>query len=252
MAKLHELLAVESNLENQATKTRSEVIASFDKKKHLFGEKRASFTPIAEGSQTVTEAQSSIQETVSNQVEFVKKIAVKAFDVSHQIDVANTLAKADVVTEDGDTVLEAVPATSLLQLEKRLKELRDFAIAIPTLDPALGFKPDSARGKGIFVANEVKKTRTKKDQQPLVLYPATKEHPAQVQLVTKDEVTGTILEQEWSALITPATKSEVIDRCDILLRAVKKARAKANEQEVDPAKLKIGKKVLDYVFKPIA
>lgn len=250
--KLHELLAVESNLENQATKTRTEVITSFEKKKHLFSEKVVSFTPLAENAQKVTESQSSIQETVHAQVDFIKKITAKALDVSHQIDVANTLAKADVVTEEGDKILEAVPATSLLQLEKRLKELRDFAVALPTLDPALGFTLDTSRGKGIFVAREVRKPRTKKEQTPLTLAPATKEHPAQVQLITKDIETGTILEQEWSSLITPATKSDVIDRCDMLLRAVKKARAKANEQEVDVAALKIGKKVLDYVFKPLS
>lgn len=252
MTKLHELLAVDSNLENQATKTTAEVITSFDKKKHLFGEQIVTFTSNEEGAKPVTESQSSIQETVKNQVEFATKILAKAFDVSHQIDVANCLAKADVVTEDGDAILKDVPATSLLTLEKRLTAVRAFAIAIPTIDPALGFVPDKARGKDIFKARDVTKSRTKKVNKPLTLAPATDKHPAQVQLVTEDVVTGTILEQQWSSLITPATKSDIIDRCDVLIRAVKKARAKANETEIDVATLKIGKKVLDYVFKPLA
>jgi hypothetical protein len=256
MSKLHELLAVDGNLTNQANKTRGEVIASFDKKKHLFAERRVTFKPDNEEDKPITESQSDIQETVHNQVDFVSKITAKALDVSYQIDIANTLAKADVVTEDGSVLLTNIPATSLLQLEKRLKEMRDFAASVPTLDPAQGFQPDPDRSSSaaspIYKAREVNKTRTRKVQEPLILAPATDKHPAQVQLITVDKPVGTILEQEWSSLITPATKSSILDRCDILLRAVKKARAKANEQEVDVEKLKVGQKLMNYMFQPLS
>lgn len=251
MSKLHELLAVEGNLENQSNKCRTELASTFDKKRHLFGEKRVTFTANTEGANPVTEEQSDIQSTIASEINWIVGILAKSLDASHHIDVANTLAKADVVTEEGETILRDVPATSLLQLEKRLKEIHDLAVAIPTLDPAKGFQQDPQRTKGHFKAREVSKTRTKKAPKVIELSPATKEHPAQVQLITEDVPVGTILEQEWSSLITPATKADVIDRCDILLRAVKKARAKANEQEVDVTSSKIGKKLLDYVFQPL-
>jgi len=249
--KLHELLAVESNLENQATKTRTDLINTFTSKRHLFAEKRVTFRPLAEGTAEQTEEQSDIQSTVASEIKWVNEIAAKALDASHQIDVANTIAKADVVTEDGKTVLTGLPATSLLQLEKRLKEIHDLVVAIPTLDPAKGFEQDAARPEGVFKARDVVKPRTKKTIRPLILYEATKEHPAQVKEVSEDLEVGTVLHQEWCSLITPAKKSDLIDRCDRLIRAVKRARARANEQEVDVKDNKVGEKLLEYVFYPL-
>lgn len=252
MAKLHELLAVESNLTNQANKVRGELTQTFEKKVHHFGEALVTFVPNSEGAAPVTEAQRDIQTTVVKEVEWISKILAKAYDVSHAIDIANTFAQADVTPEDMTTpLLTGIPATSLLQLEKRIQEVHDLVVAIPTLDPAKGFVEDTAKGKGIYKAREVVKTRTKKSQKPLVLYEATKEHPAQTQMVTEDVPVGEIREQEWSSLITPALKADLLDRCDMLLRAVKKARSKANEQDVDVATTRIGKKLLDYIFQPL-
>jgi len=252
MAKLHELLAVEGNLAAQAQKCRTELISTtFDKKRHHFGSKRVTFTPNTEGAVAATEEQSDIQTTVRSELDWIGKILVKAWDASHQIDMANTLASADVVTEDGESLLLSVPATSLLQLEKHLKEMHDLLAAVPTLDPAKGFQQDDQREGGIFKAREITKARTKKTQRPMVMYEATKEHAAQVTMVTEDVPVGTILEQEWSSLVTPAQKSDMLDRCDKLIRAVKRARAKANEQDLDVGKAKIAKPLMDYLFQPI-
>jgi len=251
MPKLHELLAVGTNLDNQAQKTRSDLMATFEKKRHLFEKKLVTFRPNTEGATPITEAQSDIQTTVHKEVEWISAILAKDIDVGHQIDVANTIAKADIVTEDGTMVASGVPATSLLQLEKRLKQVHEMIVAIPTLDPAKGFSVDGSE-KGLYKAREVYKTRTKKDQRPLVLYPATDKHPAQTQLITEDVAVGTIQEQEWSAMTTPAIKSELIERCEILTRAVKAARSRANEIELDVKGNKIGKTLLDFVFKPLA
>ena len=45
MTKLHELLAVQGNLSGQATKKRTDLTATFEKKRHLFEETRKTFTP---------------------------------------------------------------------------------------------------------------------------------------------------------------------------------------------------------------
>jgi hypothetical protein len=248
MAKLHELLAVEGNLKTQAQKTAKDLKHTFETKRHLFGEKRITFTANAEGSAPVTEEQSDIQSTVRKEIEWISAIVAKAIDAGHQIDVANTQATADVIAEDGSVLLKAMPATSLLQLEHRLTEIHELVQALPTLDPAKGFALDAQRADGTYKAREVHKNRTKKLQRPLELSPATKEHPAQVQLITEDVVVGQILEQEWSALLTPVTKSDILARCDAIRRAVKQARARANEVEVDVAGNRVGKKILDYIF----
>ena len=252
MAKLHELLAVESNLENQANKTLQDLSGTFSNKRHLFEEKRVTFLSNEENSKAVTEEQKDIQTTVGKEIDWISKILAKAIDVSYQIDVANTQANADVVVEDeNEPLLRSVPATALLQLEKKVKVIHDLVAAIPTLDPAKGFTEDEQRGKGIFKAREVQKTRTKKTVRPLILYAATKEHPAQVKELSEDLPVGSITEQEWSSLITPSTKSLLLERCDKLLRAVKKARARANEKDLEVQGHKIGRKLLDYVFQPL-
>lgn len=251
MSKLHELLAVGTNLENQANKTLSDLKATFDKKRHLFEQKLVTFKSNEENVAPVTEAQSDIQSSVTKELGWITGILTKDIDVGHQVDVANTQAVGDIVTEDGEVIAKGVPATSLLQLEKHLQKFHDLLVTIPTLDPAKGFSVDPDREHGIFKARDVNKNRTKKVNKPLVLAPATDKHPAQVQLVTEDVVVGTIQEQEWSALLTPAQKGDLIEQCEVLTRAVKKARARANELELDVTTHKIGKRLFDFILKPV-
>jgi len=246
------LLAVNSNQEAQSKKVLTDLQSTFSAKRHLFEQKLVTFQPNTEGAPVQVEAQSDIQTSVHKELGWAADIFERSIDTGYQIDVANTMARADIVTEGGDVIAKSVPATSLLQLEKELKEFRDLLQTVPTLDPAKGFSPDTDKGKGVYRARVVNKVRTKKTATPVVLYPATDKHPAQVQLVQEDIPVGNIQEQEWSALLTPATKSDLIDRVETLTRAVKKARSRANEVEIQPAETKIGKKLLEFVLKPLA
>lgn len=248
--KLHELLAVETNLENQAIQTRTDLMNTFEKKRHLFEEKRIVFTPLGEGAKSTTESQSDIQSTIPKELNWLQGFLKKSLDASYQVAEANTVARADVIVEENGQetpLLKNVPATALLELEKRLTEIASLIKAIPTLDPAKGFTPDSQRGEGYYQARSVTKNRTRKEKVVLVKYEATKEHPAQTELIDKDVPIGTIEEQEWSGLLTPAEKSRMISRVETISRAVRQARSRANEVEVDKNK-KIGQEILSYIF----
>jgi len=248
MPKLHELLAVENNLETQAAKVRSDLAETFSKKRHLFEEKHTVFTPNTEGAQPVVEAQSNIQSTVLKELEWVSKHLIKALDASYQVAEANTVARADVILDDdaGTILLRNVPATALLELEKRLVEIRELLATTPTLDPAKNFTPDDQKGR-LYKAREITKERTKKDVRIVIKYEATKEHPAQTELLPQDKVIGTISEQEWSGMITPAQKAELLDRAEQTIRAVRRARSRANDAETDSTK-KIGSELLSYII----
>jgi len=126
-----------------------------------------------------------------------------------------------------------------------------LAQAVPTLDPAKGFRPDEQRGEGIFKARDVRKTRTSKQPKVIVKYEATKEHPAQTELLNIDVPIGTIEEQEWSGMMTPAEKAELLDRIEKLSRAVRSARSRANEVPVDTSK-KLADSLLSYIFRVAA
>lgn len=249
MAKLHELLAVEGQLKGQAEATRTELRNTFDKKRHLFEEKIVTFQPNEENASQVREQQSDLQSKIADELQWIGGIWSKAIDASYQIAQANTQAFADVVMEDGTTLLSHVPATGLLELEKRAAEIQELVTAIPTLDPAKGFQPDTDRGKNVFRARDVVKMRTKKTSRPIVLYDATKEHPAQTQLINEDVPIGRLTEQEWSGLITPAQKADMLERAEALRRAVKQARQRANDTEVASLNgTRIGRALFGFVF----
>ncbi len=251
MAKLHELLAASAPLAGQAQATRTELMGTFNNKRVLFQQKLITYTPLDGDGKVETREQSDIQSSIHDEIEWISGIMAKAIDAAHAIDVANTEAKGDIVLEDGTTLVAGVPASALLQLEKRLKETAELIKTIPTLDPAKAFKPDASMGTHVFVAREVVKDSTKKVEDYIVVVQPTKEHPAQTAKVTKDVKVGTIREQEWSSLITPATKAELLERCEGLYRAVTQARSRANDHTIEAKDYKIGKLLLGYVFQPL-
>jgi hypothetical protein len=251
MTKLHQLLAVQPNLKGQATKTWTDLKATFTSKRHLFEEKNTQFKSEVEGLRDETVDQSSLQTTVYKELTWASKFLAKAIDVGYQVDSGNREAVADLVTEDGEVLAKELPAPFLLQLEHRVKEVQQLLQTVPTLDPAKGFEPDTAKGAGIFKAREIQRTRTRKQKEVIVLAPATDKHPQQAVLQDIDAPIGHLVQNEWSGLITPAKKAEVLEQVEVLLRAVKDARSKANNHEVDTTTLKIGNKLLDFVLKPL-
>ncbi len=249
MPKLHELLAVEGPLKAQADKTRGELMHTFDKKVHHFGEKIVTVFPLHETQPPVIEEQLDLQTTVQKELAWIADLWSKAINGAYAVATANTTAKADVILEDGKTVLlKDVPSTALLELLKRGAEIQELVTKIPTLDPTKGFVLDKDRGNGIYKAREDNKTRTKKELQPLILYAATKEHPAQVKEMSVDVPVAKIQTQQWSGLITPAQKSDMLDRAEQLNRALKSALSRANSLDVAKSDIKVGQILLSYVF----
>jgi hypothetical protein len=246
MPKMHELLAIESQHKGQAEASRKDLKTTFEKKRHLFEEKRTTFQPNTDAP-AVTEHQSDIQSTINDELRWIAGIWTPALDVAYDVAEANTGARSDVVLDNGTILLHDVPATALLELEKRAGEIQELIASVPTLDPAKGFVLDADRKGGIYKAREVTKTRTKKTIVPVVLYAATKEHPAQVKESSEDLPIGLIREQEWSGLITPKTKGEMLERVEELRRAVKKARQRANDFEL-VGRNKVGEKIFGFVF----
>ena len=118
--------------------------------------------------------------------------------------------------------------------------------AIPTLDPAKGFEATADR-KHVYKARDLNKIRTKKAKEVFVLYAATKEHPAQTQLIDKDVEIARLVEQEFSGMLTPQQKSDMCVRCEELIRAVRAARARANNVDV-PKSAKIGMTLLNHII----
>lgn len=251
MAKLHELLAVNGNATQQAVRIATEIRALFTGKRHHFLKSVTVSRPLneADGGETVEE-QSEIQTTVNKELRWALPILAEAMDINHQIVVGNLTAKADIVMPDGTVLLAGVPAQTLLELEKQMGKIKEILDVVPTLDPAKGYSRDDSMGEGIYAAREVTKTRTKKIVKPFVKYEATKEHPAQVDIVSEDVPVATVTTKSWSGELTVEQKASMLERLDVMTRAIKAARSRANENVVDP-KLpgnKIGETLLKKIF----
>ena len=81
---------------------------------------------------------------------------------------------------------------------------------------------------GCYRSKSEETTRTKKEQRPIVMYEATKEHPAQTQLVTEDVSVGTWSKTKFSGAVPLGTQRTWLNRIDDWIEQVKSAREAAN------------------------
>lgn len=246
MAKLHEILAVEGDLENVANKLVNEATATFSKKPDHFIEtvRRVEMLDEARKDEDVEEHKAMVT-TVRDKLDFVRPAVAKYFDVFVAKETTNQAATADIVV-NGVTLVAGVPVTALLGLQNRLKNLRAMYEAIPTLQPGKHWAADTSQGAHVYRARHTEvRHRTEKQIQSKVLYEATKEHPAQIEKWVSDVVCGRIHVDEWSGMLSPADKSRMLERLDDLIRAVKRARQRANDIEV--VERNLGAVLLDYV-----
>lgn len=170
--------------------------------------------------------------------------SVKVSDLVATVDNGNTLARADIVL-DGVVLAERVPATHLLYLEARLKELQTVVGAVPTLDPAQVWERNES--SGLYTTAPEVTHRNKKHTRGVVLAEATKEHPAQVKAVEDDVPVGTYTKYNLSAAIREDEKRDMLRRVADLLAAVQQARQMANSTAVPEVHL--ARKLYDYVLK---
>lgn len=158
-------------------------------------------------------------------------------------EISNTQAKGNIVV-NGKTLAAQVPVSTLLFLEKQLTDLATLIGNLPTLPVDRAWQLDA--DNRCYVSAPEQTVKTKKLQKPLVLYPATPEHPAQTQLITEDEAVGTWTTIHNSGAIPPAEQYEILRRVEKLREAVKMAREEANGAEALGAEL--GPALLGYIF----
>ena len=243
--KLHEILAVEGDLEKVASNIIAEAKNTFNKKANLFQGSVKSAEMFDDDMPTPAPEEQKLEETVPSKLNYVGKAVARWLDIVYQKECTNQKATADLVV-DGQTLAANLPATFLLGLETKLKRLRDMYIDIPTLPPGIRWEEAPDAGENIFImAAPVERFITNKQVKSTVLYEATKEHPAQIDKWTEDVKVGRYLVQSTSGMITPARKAEILDRLDRLAQAAKAARMRANAEEVTAAK--IGKTLMDYI-----
>lgn len=240
--KLCQILAVEKGA--KAKKETALTSAYHDAQKpDLFRGIVRTYEPAEEGGDELPSEEVAVQKTANELICGVRKSLVDLFDVVYAKDVANTVAKADVIV-DGEVLLKDVPVTYLLFLEKQLVDIRTFATKLPTLDPSEEWTYSA--NANAFVSKPSKTIRTKKVFVPIVLAPATDRHPAQIKESYEDRRAGTWTTTKSSGALPAAMVAALVERIEKLQRAVKFAREECNLHEV--GEQIVGAKVLHFLF----
>ena len=247
MAKLHELLAVEGDKQQTALAIIEEAKTTFTKKvEHFIAREKHYESFIDEPNEDVLEERTELTTTVEDKLKCVFESVNDLFDVSLQKEATNQVAVADLVV-DGVTLGKDLPVTFLLGLETKLKFLRELFLTIPTLQNGVKWEKDDGMGENIYrISSPQKKFRTRKTFQHKVLYEATDKHPAQIKEWEETENIGIYVETFWSGMISSAEKSALLNRVGKLLQSVRRARQRANSQDV--VERKIGKDIMDYLL----
>jgi len=229
MTKLHELVAVEPDLQVKGKTALAECQSLFTGGQvRLVGQVR-SYEPLAEDGERIPSETSEIATTVLQELDRAWGAFGGWIDVTLQKEVSNGLTKADVMVGE-KVILQALPAPALLNLEKRLAEIKALIDSAPTLDPTekWNWDPDQQ----CYVSATHQALRTKKVPKVLVKYEATKEHPAQTEVYSEDVPVGTWTVTKRSGMLTLAVKRQMLERVDMLIMATKAARQRANDLAV--------------------
>lgn len=255
--KLHEILAVESDRAGVAKKVIEEGISTFKGKADHFKANIKTlkmFDDNRQENEGGEVSRSEIVDTVISKLSYVLGPVAKYYDVVLSKELTNQKATADLIV-NGITIGEGLPATFLLGLESKLKEIRKVVEVIPTLQPGIIWIEDAAQKPGVLRREHPEETmKSEKEIKHTVLVPPTfpkegergESLPAQIQQYPDTKNVGKYTTQEWSSMISVHEKSEMLGRVDSLIRATKKARQRANDIEIETKN--VGESIAKFIL----
>lgn len=229
MAKLNQIIAVEKGVKSTSTAAISDLYKKAQKP-DLFGGLTKVYAPLNEEDTEKLPGESKrVQLKVPGVVDAVANAMSELLNITARKDWTNCDASAPIVV-DGKTLIDAVPVTYLLFLEKQVTDIRTFVANLPILDEGeiWSFDPNAGLWKTALTATH----RTKKVPRPITLAAATEHHPAQVQLLQEDIYVGNWNLTKMSGAIPLTVRIRLLESVEKLLIAVKEAREAANMAEV--------------------
>lgn len=243
MAKLNQIIAIEKGIKSRVMAGLTD-LNKLVQKPDLFNGLSRVYQKKDEDGEDLPPERKRVQHVASAVLSSAAGLLTELMDVTARKDWTNCLATADIVVDD-KIIIKAAPVPYLLFLEKSLTDLRTFVGNLPILDDAETWTMDI--GSGLRRSEMTSTHRTKKVQRPIVLYPATTEHPAQTQLITEDVIVGHWQATRQSGAMAKTEKEAILTRIEKLLRAVKEAREAANG--IDEVKTEsVGDAIFAYIL----
>lgn len=241
--KLNAVIAVEKEVKSHATREVTNIYHSFQKP-DLFNGFSKTYVPKDEEGEKYAPENKKVICNVSDMLKTLSKSLTELFDITLTKDTGNTLATADIIV-DGNTIASNVPSTFIIFLEKQLVDIRTNINSIPTLDINEDWTKDT--NSNLYKTASIETNRMKKVPMVFVKYEATKEHPAQVEILNNDEVVGYWNTVKQSGAISIPDKTKLLENIEKLIKSVKIAREQANSQEVENKQ--IGDAIFSYLLK---
>lgn len=242
MPKLNQIIAIEKGVKSRVYGEITEMHKS-SQKPELFNGFVKIYRKKDEDGEDYPPERKKVQLDAENMLAQVSVLLAELFDVTATKDWGNCHAFADVEV-DGQVLVQNAPVPYLLFLEKQINDIHAFVDKLPVLDEADDWTRDE--NTGLFKTAPIPTHRTRKVQKPIVLYEATKEHPAQTQIISEDIVVGYWDTVKHSGALRSPRKQQLLERVEKLSKAVKFAREKANAEEAENQK--IGKTIFDYLL----
>lgn len=247
--KLNQIISIENETKTKTTQELTEVHKA-NQKPDLFSGHAKTFKPRDEDPSSPTGEQlppdgKQIQSFAADVIKTTREKWGRMYDVEAMREWGNSNAHADVAV-GGEVLIKDAPVGFILFLEKQLPLVRKFVSELPVLDAAESWSMHDGE-RGVYKTEPAGTARTKKLTRPMVLYEATKEHPAQVKEVSEDVFAGTWWTTKYSSALHPQRKAELLKRVDDLIVAVKYARERANDQHVNDSD--VGRQFMAWIFR---
>lgn len=242
MAKLNQIVAVATG---KKSKLATEKTAIYKKLgvQALFAGLTRRYQPLNEEGEMLPPEDKNIQYHAWDAFADFAKLQEDLIDVVATQDVANCSARADVKVGD-QVILTGVPVTHLMFLEKQLTDVRTFISHLPTLEPGETWSWSTETES--YRSEAARTVRTQKVRKSMILVEATEHHPAQVEVYNEDIPVGYWSTVKFSGAVPMEQKTQLLNRVDSLLDAVKIAREEANM--IDVENVQYGRKLLTYIM----
>ncbi len=228
MTRLNQIIALEQGARKNA-KTALDSAAQMLASPAINGQTRV-YAPRADDGEQYPDENKLVQVIGEEVMDRLAEVLARMFSLVLTKDTANQDAVADLVV-DGDTLLGGVPTSYLLFLEAQLAELAVFVRKMPVLDPKERWGLTDRRG--LYAGMPSKRARNDRVPEPVVLYPATPEHPAQVKTYEREVPVGDWTQTQLSGAFTFDRVQALADRIQRLVDACRSAREEANSAGVE-------------------
>ena len=243
MRRIHQLLTQEAEVKKLWLTTATQTYHNLQKADLFEGHVRT-FQPKADTEEAMPAEERKVQCIAEDMLAALHKVTADLLNVTAAKDRTNCEAFADVVV-NGEKLLEKVPVSFLIFLEKRLVDLRTNLAKCAVLSADKNWTFDSQ--SRLHKTAEERQQRKVKKQVAITLAQATDKHPAQTQLITEDVYVGDFVGVKMSGAMSPAKQKQLLDKLQLLIEAVKSARQEANMTAVKEETI-LGKKVMDFIL----